>query len=139
MHSKLDFELGLKNSTRMRAIKWICGLWLFGLAACGGGGGDGGGGGAGTSISVSPTSLTFSALEGADNPASQTVHVNYSGDGVIVGYAPGVPQPAWLNVVRLGSASTTSVEFTLSASDTQTTGTRTVNVRFVTGKEDGSN
>jgi hypothetical protein len=110
-------------------------LLLIALTACGGGGGAGGGAPA-TSISVTPSSITFTAIEGDPSPAPATAQVSFHGAGVVVGYAPGVPQPAWLTVAQQGTATTSTVDFSLTASDTATVGTRTTTVRFVTGLAD---
>lgn len=64
--------------------------------------------------------------------------MSFSGDGVVVGYAPGVPQPTWLTVTQQGAAGSSSVDFALAVTDTQTTGVRSTTVRFATGHTDGS-
>lgn len=100
-------------------------------SVCGCGGADS------TSISLSATSVTFTAGSGALPPAAQTIHVTYKGDGVVVGYPPGVSQPTWLSVSELGHTATTA-DISLQVSDTATAGTRTTTLRFATGKADGS-
>jgi len=123
------------GGTSMRAIQglFVAVVALTLLAGCGGGGGQ-----PNYEISISPTSVSINATEGDTPPAATVVHVSFVGDGVIVGYAPGVPQPSWLNVVQQGSVSQNSVDFALGVTDTTTVGTRTTSVRFVTGKTDGS-
>lgn len=120
----------------MRALHGFCTTLaaLVSLTGCGGGGG----GGSQYGISLSPASVSINTTEGNPPPAATIVHVNFVGDGVVVGYAPGVAQPSWLSVVQQGSATQSSVDFALSVSDTTTVGTRTTSVRFVTGKADGS-
>jgi hypothetical protein len=121
----------------MRAFRTLTGLLcLLALAACGGGGG-GGGGGNNTSISLSPTSVTINGTQGAVPPAAVTVHVNFVGDGVVVGYAPGVQQPSWLGVSTLGNTNTTA-DFALTVTTNLAPGTYTTSLRFVTGREDGT-
>jgi hypothetical protein len=130
----------------MRTLQGFCTalIALLSLAGCGGGGGDssGGGGGSGssddTSISVAPTSVSFNITEGDTPPAATIVHINFVGDGVVVGYAPGVSQPSWLSVVQVGTATQTGVDFGLAVSDTTTVGSRSTSVRFVTGRKDGT-
>jgi len=113
---------------------FVCAL---ALSACGGGGGGGGGGNSGTSISISPTSVTFSADEGTATPAPVTVRVNFVGDGVVVGYPPGVAVPPWLTITAVGNTNTTA-DFALSVNGTSNPGTAATTVRFVTGREDGT-
>lgn len=114
------------------SVRALSGLLLITLAACGGGGG-GGGGGPATSISISPTSLSFTAVQGDPSPAAQSVQVSYQGAAVAAGYAPGVAQPGWLTVEQQGTATSTSAGFSLSVLDTSTVGTQSVSVRFATG------
>ena len=114
-------------------------VWvLVGLALVGCGGGGGSGSGGGTSISLSMSSVSFTAVEGEAAPAAAIVHVSYSGAAVVVGYAPGVPQPNWLTVVTQQGGGSNSVDFALTVSDTLTVGTRSTTVRFATGHTDGS-
>lgn len=105
------------------------------LTACGGGGG-GSSGTPATSISVTPSAITFTAVEGDPSPTPATAHVNFHGAAVVVGYAPGVPQPPWLSVAQQGTATASTVDFSLTANDTATVGTRTTTVRFATGLAD---
>jgi hypothetical protein len=90
-----------------------------------------------TSISLSTTSVTFQATTSGPAPAAQNIHVTFKGDGVLVGYPPGVAQPAWLNVTEVSSTGTT-LDVALRIADYGTPGTRTTTLRFVTGKADGS-
>lgn len=110
------------------------------LASCGGGGGgDGGGSGPRYSIQVAPASVRFEAERGASLPASQQLSVNFVGDGVIVGYPPGVASASWLSVNAPSSAQS-PVTVTLSVTSTGLApGTYTANLRFASGKADGSN
>jgi len=71
-------------------------------------------------------------------PDAVTVRVSPVGDGVTVEYPPGVTPPTWLNVTAVSQTATTA-EFSISATDRHTVGTRSVTVRFVAGKADGSN
>ena len=112
-------------------------LLTIALTACGGGGGSGSGAPP-TSISVTPSAITFTAVEGDQSPAPASAHVNFHGAAVVVGYAPGIPQPAWLSVAQQGAATASTVDFSLTATDTSTVGTRTTTVRFATGLADES-
>lgn len=105
------------------------GALLAVLSACGGGGS--------TSISLSTTDVTFIADVGGPEPASQTIHVTFQGDGVLVGYPSEVAPPTWLTATELGHTATTA-DISLTVLDTATVGTRTTTLRFVTGKVDGS-
>ena len=119
----------------MRQLIHVSGcLLLIALTACGGG--SSGGAAPATSISVTPSAITFTAVEGDPSPAPATAQVSFRGAGVVVGYAPGVPQPPWLTVAQQGTATTSSVDFLLTATDTATVGTRTTTVRFATGLAD---
>jgi hypothetical protein len=110
-------------------------LMLTALAACGGGGG--GSGGPATSISASPTSVSFTAVEGdATPPAPATVQITYQGAAVVAGYAPGVTAPSWLTVAQQGAATTTTAAFSFTVSDTSTVDTRSTSLRFATGLAD---
>lgn len=102
------------------------------LAGCGGGGG----GGSGTRIDISPDEIELTVVQGGSQP-NAVVNVEFTGDGVLAGYAPGVEVPAWLNVDVVSSTASTAT-FILIGTDTGTVGTRTTTVRFVTGREDGS-
>lgn len=102
------------------------------LASCGGGGSADS-----TSISVSTTVVSFDGEVGAAPPSAQTVHVAFQGDGVVVGYPPGVSAPSWLSVTELGHTPT-SLDVSLRLSSTTSPGTRTTTLRFATGKADGS-
>lgn len=101
------------------------------LAGCGTGSKDS------TAISLSTASLAFSAEAGGALPAAQTVRVTFQGDGVMVGYPPGVAVPSWLTIVP-GATSAGTAEFSLGVTDVGAPGTRSATVRFVTGKADGS-
>jgi hypothetical protein len=106
------------------------------LASCGGGGG--GGSGPRYSIQVAPASVRFDAERSASLPASQQLSVNFVGDGVIVGYPPGVASASWLSVNAPSSAQS-PVTVTLSVTSTGLVpGTYTTNLRFASGKADGS-
>lgn len=107
------------------------------LASCGGGGG-GGSSGPQYSIQVAPASVRFDAERSGSLPASQQLSVNFAGDGVIVGYPPGVAPASWLSVNAPSSAQS-PVTVTLSVTSTGLApGTYTANLRFASGKADGS-
>jgi len=113
-------------------------LWLglcLALCACGGGGG---GGGASTSISVSPTSLSFTQQQGA-SPQARITTVHYKGDGVIVGYAPGVTPPSWVQVAQSGNATADTVDFNVTAgTPSLAAGSYSTSLRYVSGHADGT-
>jgi hypothetical protein len=105
------------------------------LGACSGGGdGDGG---VSTSLDISPSSFTFEAETEGPLPAAQVLVATYRGDGVVIGYPPGVPEPSWLSMGYPGPESPqrfllTVTSTLLPAAEYQTT------VRVVTGKADGT-
>jgi cysteine-rich repeat protein len=82
-------------------------------------------------FSVSPARVEFIATEGEARPAAVTitVHLRYRGDNVLVGYAPGVSQSAWLSIGS-GSATPTTAEFTFQANGTSAVGEQSTSVRF---------
>src|SRR5262245_790600 len=86
------------------------------LASCGGGGG-GGGSGPRYSVQVTPGSVRFDAERNTALPAVQRLSVNFVGDGVVVGYAPGVAPASWLNV-NAPSTSGSPTTVTLSVTST---------------------
>ena len=81
---------------------------------------------------VSPSLVKFMATEGDALPesATVTVHLEYRGDAVLAGYAPGVPQPTWLSFATAPSTANT-VDYNLQVTDTSTVGERSTSVRFV--------
>jgi len=81
---------------------------------------------------VSPQVVKFTATEGDPLPGSitVTVHLAYRGDAVLVGYAPGVPQPNWLSFAT-GPATENTAAFALQVLDTSVAGQRSTSVRFV--------
>jgi hypothetical protein len=101
------------------------------LVACGGGGGGGGGGT--TSISLDRRTLSFSAEADAPEPAPAVVTATFVGDGVIVGYPPGVTVPDWLNVTVESNANPASFRIGVVAPGSEPT-TLSTTLRFVTGR-----
>ncbi|HEX4845993.1 MAG TPA: IPT/TIG domain-containing protein, partial [Geothrix sp.] len=104
------------------------------VTACGGGGG----GSSAYSLSVNPTSITFTAERDGTLPNVQSIHANFTGDGIIVGYPTGVTPPTWLSPTLVSS---TSNSVTVSAQITTTAlpaGNYATTLRFVTGKSDGT-
>lgn len=81
---------------------------------------------------VSPTMVTLTVTEGDPLPAAVTVsiHLQFRGDSVLVGYAPGVPQPTWLSIMA-GASTSSSAEFRLQVTDTAMVGAWTTSVRFL--------
>jgi hypothetical protein len=126
------------------------------LTACGGGGGGGGGGGSSSSgntssngsysISVDTSSLSFTAKrktdvsQGDNAYDAQTVVINYKGDGVVVGYPPGVSQPGWLSQVSIQNSGVGKALLTVDPAMSMAgpAGTWQTTLRVVTGKADGS-
>ena len=108
------------------------------VAACSGGGGGAGGSGGG--LTLSPTSLTFSAVQGGPAPQSLAVQVSIDANDaayVVAGYPPGTTQPAWMDADLSGSGAT----WHLAISITQTNlspGTYTATLRVVIARADES-
>lgn len=134
---------------------------VLALAGCGGGGGgkdpavtssaDTSGAatppvtvtGKNVSVTVSQSAVKFTTYlrdNGRYTAQKVSVQVSYEGDGVLVGFAPGVTPPAWLKVPQTNMVAP-SKSFTLdieALATTQAEGTYTVSLRLVGGKADGS-
>ncbi len=124
----------------MNYLKHLCVFVLtIVLVGCGGGGGSESGGGAETSISINDSSLSFYLLEGeGTDSAPQTIDVDFKGDGVVVGYPPGVDSPGWLSVETLPATSTHASFNIRVTSIFADVGTNRTTLRFLTGKKDGT-
>jgi len=113
------------------------------LSGCGGGSdnSDSGGVAPGTSVTLSTNSIVFNYAIGGPAPTTQTLSAGFTGDGLVIGYAPGVTQPTWLDVQQADSTDTSSpVDIELSVdTGALTLGTYVTSVRFVTGDIDGNN
>lgn len=131
------------------------------LAGCGGGGDtpsavpssegsvetvDGGKSSPSGAVKISRSSLTFAVFRRPDgsyggvSPSPAVgVNVSFTGDGVIVGFAPGVARPSWLKVQGDGTtpivSPTQSAELPVGVDPSELpAGTYTSSLRFVTGK-----
>jgi hypothetical protein len=122
--------------TSIARLGIVLGLALLG--ACGGGGGGGGSSSNGFSISLDKSSVSFSIAKGSPLIHRQDVVATFEGDGVIVGYPPGVAPAPWLFVSQTGSESPTQFTFTLSVDPTSLTSNVSTTLRFLSGKADGS-
>lgn len=86
-----------------RGARIACASVVLLLAACGGGGGGGGGGtdlSTAPGLALSPTSVSFTAIQNGALPSTQSVQVTItqpSAFGIVVGFPPGTPNPTWLN------------------------------------------
>ena len=90
---------------------------------------------ASTAIRAEPTSVAFVVQAGTSQ--SQVVTITFRGDGVVAGYAPGVPQASWLTVTTAPVTQTpTTATFTLTAAAPTVVSAvkETTSVRFVTGR-----
>lgn len=102
------------------------------LTACGGGGG----GSSQTELSIDKKSMEFN-LELSQSSDQQLVHVKYKGAGILIGYAPGVADPGWLDI-RQQSETENSLTLSISVNAYAPLGVSTISIRFMTGKEDGT-
>lgn len=117
------------SGSALRAAISICASIL--LAACGGGGGSS------TSISVTPASLAFTATPESGSQTAN-VAVTFQGDGVIVGFPPGVEVPSWISVAELG-AGTAGAAFAVTADPQyQVPGEYSTTLRFLTARVSSS-
>ena len=132
----------LAKSTLVSALMSL----LLILTACGGGGGGGSSGGnnGGSSgggaynISLDRTSVDFSGTTDGEYNSSVIVKVQYKGDGVIVGYPPNIPEASWL-IVTTNSSTENIATFELKAVWGSISGNYSTTLRFITGKQDGTN
>lgn len=116
-------------------MKAVMGLFSLSLIACGGGGGGGGSssGGSQYSITLDKSSVQLSSTYGDISGSRVNVTATFKGDGVIVGYPPGVQPPNWL-FVDAGVSTATTAQFQLYASPFNVPpGTYTTTLRFITG------
>ena len=113
---------------------WLALVASLALSACGGGTSSP----PGTSISLDKSSLTFSATRGGASPASQAVVASWVGDGLIVGYPAGVSQASWLAVTLAQSGASSAIATVSVITSGLLAGTYTTTLRFVTGRQDGS-
>lgn len=110
-------------------------LTLSMLSACGGGGDSQDNR---TSISLSVAKADFQQQVNTLPPSSIVVDVQFKGDGVVVGYPPNVAEARWLNA-QVVSSSQTTAKVELKIVQILSVGRYSTTLRFLTGKQDGSN
>jgi hypothetical protein len=92
----------------------------------------------GLAISANPTRLQFKTfLSTQYQSQSQQMHVTFIGDGVLIGYAPNVPAPNWLQVEQeniVAPSGQFDLPVTVLPVQEQGLGTYTTSLRLVTGK-----
>jgi hypothetical protein len=124
-----------------RSARIACASVVLLLAACGGGGGGGGGTDLSSApgLALSPTSLSFTAVQNGALPSTQNVQVTITSPaalGIIVGFPTGVTPPVWFDQ-NSSFFCTPSLTFcTLVAAISTTSlapGTYTTTLRFVIG------
>lgn len=104
------------------------------LAACGGGGEEKIDK---TSIAISQTQADFQLVQNDSAIQPITVNVQFKGDGLIVGYPPNVPDVSWLSIEVVSNTTTTAV-VKLTFRPYWQIGKYSTTVRFLTGRQDGS-
>ena len=114
----------------VRALFFIIASLL--ITGCGGGGDDK------TSISISVTKADFQLTQNINVYEPVMVNVQFNGDGLVVGYPAGVSDPGWLQIEVLNSNSNSAL-VKLSFVPYWQVGKYSTTVRFVTGRQDGSN
>ncbi len=76
---------------------------------------------------------------GQEPPSDQELKVSFTGEGVLAGYAPGVFEPGWLRITaQEPMTATQEATFAIAINPGNRPGTYSTNLRFVTGKADGS-
>lgn len=118
--------------------KFLICITLSLLSACGGGGGENGSPAERTSISLSVAKADFQQQVNAATTSSILVDVQFKGDGIVVGYPPNVPEANWLSIQVVNSTQTTA-KVELKLIPILQLGRYSTTLRFVTGKQDGSN
>lgn len=101
------------------------------IAGCGGGDDK-------TSITISATKADFQLMQDSKVHEPVLVNVEFNGDGLLVGYPPGISDPGWLKIEVLSSQSSGAL-VKLSFIPYWQAGKYSTTVRFVTGRQDGSN
>lgn len=104
------------------------------LGGCGGGDS----GSENTSISISLNKADFQEIKDVAPGKPVVVDVNFVGDGVVVGYPPSMSDPGWLGVTVLSSSPTTA-KVELRFLRQSQVGNFSTTLRFMTGRQDGSN
>jgi hypothetical protein len=78
-------------------------------------------------------------FRGEEHPDEQIITATFVGDGLIVGYPPGVTPPGWLSVATVGPIDASPISLRLAiVQQPSTAGNYSTTVRLVTGKLDGS-
>ncbi|MBK9518057.1 MAG: IPT/TIG domain-containing protein [Anaeromyxobacter sp.] len=98
----------------------------------------GGGGGASYSLSATPEALAFQVVEGDPPEGVQVLTVDFKGDGLLVGYPPGVEVPTWLQAPGSLTSSSRALIYVQVSAAGLARGSYATTLRLVTGKEDGS-
>lgn len=87
---------------------------------------------------ISPATVSFAVAEGDPPPALEvSLRLELRNDDVLVGYAPGVPQPTWLAISDLVVSPTTAT-FRLRVTDTSIVGDHSTSVRLTISHENSS-
>jgi hypothetical protein len=92
------------------------------------------------SLSVSETNVQFSTPYNIqEDNLSRELTINFTGEGLIVGYPPGVDEPNWLEIRHVDSTTTSAkVILIINGLTLDKPLTDKTTVRFITGKADGS-
>lgn len=75
------------------------------LISCGGGDDSGGSATSTNTLTTNPTSLSYAPAAAAPRIETKTLTATFSGDFVVLGYAPGVTPPSWVGAVTTGTVS----------------------------------
>lgn len=108
------------------------------LISCGGGDDSGGSANTTNTLTANPTSLSYAPLAVAPRIETKTLTATFSGDFVVLGYAPGVTRPSWVGTVTPGPVSVVAgknvVSFSIPVNATGlATGSYSSSFRVVTG------
>lgn len=131
----------MKNNSRKIMLPIIFVITTLSLASCGSSESEEKSATYQISTDVSALQLEATIDQGGSvlHKTRQVITASFKGDGVIVGYAPGVEPPVWLDITTVSSDTNSTVfELIPLPSYINEPGEYATNVRFVTGKLDGS-
>ena len=87
---------------------------------------------------LTPEALAFQVVEGDPPEGVQVLTVDFKGDGLLVGYPPGVEVPTWLQAPGSLTSSSRALIYVQVSAAGLARGSYATTLRLVTGKEDGS-
>lgn len=129
----------IRSCSKKIILTLILAISTLSLASCGGNS-DGDKESAQYQVSTDVSIVQLETIIEGNNVISNSIEVtaSFTGDGVIVGYAPGVEPPIWLDITTVSTSNNSAVFELTPLYYGYEPGEYTTNLRFVTGKLDGS-